>query len=90
MSPFSAENVIFVCNSRICAACVTPTLDWLVGPPGEGGEGFISLPSPVVHPESKELQGRLERRFVGYPHGHVEVIEEDHQLLAAERTKLVL
>lgn len=49
-----------------------------------------ALPAPVVHPESQELERGLERRLVRYAHGHVEVVQEDDELLAAEGPEFVL
>ena len=54
------------------------------------GPSGADSPAPVVHPEPEKLQRRLEGRFVRYPHGHVEVVDEEHELLPSERAELVL
>lgn len=53
-------------------------------------EYCTDLPPPVVHPEPKQLERWLEGRLVRNPHGHVEVIEEDDKLLAAQGSELIL
>ena len=47
-------------------------------------------PSSVIHPEPEKFERGLEGRLVRDPHGHVEIVQEDDELLAAEGAELVL